>query len=408
MNKIDRMIEKLCPNGVEFKLLGDVMSIARGASPRPIHHFITTSSTAIPWIKIGDVDPRGKYVTHTAECITEEGALKSRFLKKGDFILSNSMSFGRPYILGINGCIHDGWISMSDFEEILNPNFLYYLLRSAKIQNIWKQKASSGTVSNLNVDIVRKTQIPVPPLEIQEEIVKILDNFTELEAELEARKKQYEYYRNVLLAPDNFKDVGYEWKTLGEIGDFIRGNGIQKKDFTQDGVGCIHYGQIYTYYGMYANNTKSFVSESIAQKAKKAQYGDLILATTSENIEDVCKAVVWLGDDEIAVSGDSFIFRHTQNSRYIAHNLKTFSFFEHKKKHANGTKVIRISSENLKKYKIPIPSKEEQERIASILDKFDALVNDISQGLPAEITARRKQYEYYREKLLTFKKLDNE
>lgn len=182
-------------------------NIVRGASPRPIQNYLTKDENGIPWIKIGDVPKESKYITQTEEKITIEGANKSRLLNKGDFILSNSMSFGRPYILGISGCIHDGWIAMSGFEKSFLPDFLYHLLRSDNIQKYWKTKASSGAVSNLNADIVRATKVPVPPLEEQERIVAILDKFDALvndisqglPAEIDARRKQYEYYRNKLL-----------------------------------------------------------------------------------------------------------------------------------------------------------------------------------------------------------------
>lgn len=212
MSKINELLEQFCPKGVEFKELGMVMTITRGASPRPIQNFTTKDPEGIPWIKIGDVESKSKFITSTKEKITKLGANKSRFLKKGAFILSNSMSFGRPYILGIDGCIHDGWISMQNFENSLLPDFLYHLLRSESVQNYWKQKASSGTVQNLNVDIVKATIIPIPPIPVQQEIVYILDSFTqlevELEAELEARKKQYEYYRSKLLSFSDLNTCG--------------------------------------------------------------------------------------------------------------------------------------------------------------------------------------------------------
>lgn len=189
---------------------------------------------------------------------------------------------------------------------------------------------------------------------------------------------------------------------MGEIGILVRGNGLQKKDFTESGVGCIHYGQIYTYYGTFTHTTKSFVSEDAAKKFKKAQKGDLIIATTSENEEDVCKTVAWLGDDEICISGETYIFKHKENPKYLAYYLQTSTFFDFKKQNTTGTKVIRVHGDKLKNFKIPIPPLEEQNRIVAILDKFDALVNSISEGLPAEIKARRQQYEYYRNKLLTF------
>lgn len=192
---------------VEFKKLGEVISVARGASPRPIKNYITTNKDGINWIKIGDVKPNEKYITNTEEKITQEGASKSRLLKKGSFILSNSMSFGRPYILAIDGCIHDGWISMTNYEKFYNVHFLYHLLKSDSIQMYWRMKASSGTVSNLNADIVRATPIPIPSLTEQQRIVTILDKFealingqtASLAAEIKARHQQYEYYRDRLL-----------------------------------------------------------------------------------------------------------------------------------------------------------------------------------------------------------------
>ena len=191
----------------KWKSLGEVMNIVRGASPRPIQSFLTNNADGISWIKIGDVKPGAKYVTHTAQKITKEGAKKSRQLKKGDFILSNSMSFGRPYLLSIEGCIHDGWIAMSDFGKYFTSDFLYHLLRSDIVQKYWKQKASSGTVQNLNIDIVKNTMIPIPSIEKQKVISDLLDKFDSLvndisiglPAELSARRSQYEYYRNKLL-----------------------------------------------------------------------------------------------------------------------------------------------------------------------------------------------------------------
>lgn len=111
--------------------------------------------------------------------------------------------------------------------------------------------------------------------------------------------------------------VAVEWKPLGLLGEFVRGTGLQKSDFAENGVGCIHYGQIYTFYGDYASKTKSFVSPTLANKFRKAKKGDLIIATTSENIEDVCKTLVWLGEEEVCVSGETYILKHNQNPKYL-------------------------------------------------------------------------------------------
>lgn len=123
-----------------------------------------------------------------------------------------------------------------------------------------------------------------------------------------------------------FEEGEVEWKPLGEVGEFVRGNGLQKSDFTESGIGCIHYGQIYTYYGNFAYQTKSFVSPILATKLRKAQKGDLIIATTSENIEDVCKPLVWLGEDEVCVSGETYIFKHNQSAKYLAYYLQPLCF----------------------------------------------------------------------------------
>lgn len=197
-----------CQAEVRWMKMSEVMSISRGASPRPIQNYLTDAEDGIPWIKIGDVSPSSKYISSTKEKIKKEGATKSRYLKKGDFILSNSMSFGRPYILNIDGCIHDGWISMYGFEEHLDQDYLYYVLRSESVQTFWTAKANSGgAVSNLNSDIVRKTLIPIPSMAEQKRIASILDRFDRLTndltsglpAEIEKRRQQYEYYRDKLL-----------------------------------------------------------------------------------------------------------------------------------------------------------------------------------------------------------------
>ena len=243
---------------------------------------------------------------------------------------------------------------------------------------------------------------------MQNEIVRILDTFTshaaELQAELQARKEQYEYYRNKLLTFDE-NDERVKWMKLGEIGTFVRGNGLQKKDFTETGFPCIHYGQIHTYYCTSANSTISYTSNSLAEKLRKASYGDLIIATTSEDVDCVCKACAWLGENDVAISGDAYVFKHNQNPKYVSYLFQTKLFYELKKKTATGTKVIRVSGESMEKFLLPFPPLSEQQRIVSILDKFESLVNDLTTGLPAEIAAVQEQYEYYRNKLLSFKRI---
>lgn len=311
-------------------------------------------------------------------------------------------------------------------NDKLLTKYVFYFLKNFQ-EKIHATKKGAG-VPHVHGSDIAKFTIPVPPIEVQEEIVRILDSFSdyaaELQAELQARKQQYEYYRNLLLTfnpsaygcgtDDEQKDgvttwgghnYKIEWKKMGEIGTFIRGNGLQKKDFTESGVGCIHYGQIYTHYGTFATKTKSFVSEKLASKLLKIENGDIVLACTSENIEDVAKAVAWLGKETIVTGGHSVVFKHTANPKYIAYFMQTALFFNQKKRYAYGAKVIDIKTEDLAKIRIPIPPLELQEKIVAILDRFETLVNDLTNGLPAEIAAVKDQYEYYRNKLLTFKKL---
>jgi len=186
---------------------GELATIVRGASPRPIQKFITNDPGGVPWIKIGDVPARGKFITGTGQRVTPEGAAKSRRVRPGDFVLSNSMSFGRPYISKIDGYIHDGWLAVSGFEASFIPDYLYYLLRSSPMQEEFARRAGAGTVKNLNAEIVRSVEVPVPTKETQKRVVDLLDRFDALvndlsvglPAELAARRKQYEHYRDRLL-----------------------------------------------------------------------------------------------------------------------------------------------------------------------------------------------------------------
>nr|QMV82517.1 Type I restriction-modification system, specificity subunit S [Klebsiella pneumoniae] len=198
--------------------------------------------------------------------------------------------------------------------------------------------------------------------------------------------------------------VDVEWLSLGELGDFIRGNGLQKKDFVESGFPAIHYGQIYTRYGLSADKTFTYVLPELANKLRKAQKNDLLLATTSENDEDVVKPLAWLGDN-VAISGDMMLFRHEQNVKYLAYFFQSEIFQKQKMKYITGAKVRRVSSGDLSKIKIPIPSSNNPEKsltiqseIVRILDKFTELTAELT----AELTMRKKQYNYYRDKLLSF------
>ena len=180
--------------GWEYKKLGDVCTIERGGSPRPITDYITDSPDGVNWIKIGDAKEGSKYITSTKEKIKKEGVKKSRYVHKGDFILSNSMSFGRPYILDVDGCIHDGWLVIHDDNNVFIKDYLYYLLASPVMYAKFKQLAVGGVVNNLNSALVRKVEIPIPNMTTQEVIVKELDKINKL---ISLKKQQLADYDNL-------------------------------------------------------------------------------------------------------------------------------------------------------------------------------------------------------------------
>ena len=155
--------------------LGDVCEIARGGSPRPINEYITTDENGINWIKIGDTSSDSKYIERTEQKIKPEGMKKSRYVHSGDFILSNSMSFGRPYILKIDGCIHDGWLVLQNIQNDIDKDYLYFVLSSPSAYHQFERMAVGGVVNNLNSDKVKELIFPLPPLEKQKQIAKILD-----------------------------------------------------------------------------------------------------------------------------------------------------------------------------------------------------------------------------------------
>ncbi|HDR0641173.1 restriction endonuclease subunit S [Escherichia coli] len=406
---------------VEWKTLGEVAKYVRGL----IYSKSSESADGQGYKVL-----RANNITLSNNCLNLNDVKVVRFdtkvkssqkLYKNDILIS-AASGSREHVGKVAYIESDidyyfgGFMGVVRCDEKLNPRYLFHVLTSDIFQKYLDEMLNSSTINNLNSAVMGRFKIPIPcpdnpekSLAIQSEIVRILDKFTaltaELTAELNMRKKQYNYYRDQLLSFDT-EDVPHLPMGQKDIGEFIRGGTFQKKDFIDAGVGCIHYGQIYTYYGTYTEKTKTYISTALAKKCKKAQKGDLIIATTSENDEDVCKAVAWLGSEDIAVSSDACIYKHNLNPKYVSYFFQTEQFQNQKKQYITGAKVRRVNADNLSKILIPVPSMEIQERIVSILDKFDTLTNSITEGLPREIELRQKQYEYYRDLLFSFPKPD--
>lgn len=279
-----------------------------------------------------------------------------------------------------------------------NIRYIYHFLKESEY-GIMQSKLGAG-IPGLNRKNLYSIQIPIPSLQEQERIVGILDTFTasidNLKEQIAQRRKQYEHYRDQLL--DLEGKEGVEMNTLGELGKFVRGSGIQKSDFIEDGKPCIHYGQIHTKYSLSTTKAISMIDENLYNRCKKASKGDVILATTSEDAEGCAKPVAWLGDEDVAISGDAYIYQHNQNGKFMALQFTTNRFMQFKVRNVTGAKVIRISGDSMAKYEFPLPNMETQSRIVSILDTFEASISN----LEAQLREREKQYEYYRNKLLTF------
>ncbi len=368
----------------------------------------------------------GNFFTNNSWYFSDLELEEDKYCDNGDLLYAWSASFGPRIWEGEKVIYHYHIWKVVPNPALTLKKFLYYLL-AWDTEAIKGEQAAGSTMLHITKGAIEQRLVPIPcpddpqkSLAIQAEIVRILDALTaltaeltsELTAELTARKTQYNHYRNQLFS---FNGTDVEWRTLGDsrVGAFTRGGGLQKKDLTDHGVPCIHYGQIYTYYGTYAEKTKSYVTEDFASKARKAKPGDLVIATTSENDEDVCKAVAWLGAEDVVVSSDACFFTHHLNPKYVSYFLQTEHFQKQKRAHITGTKVRRVNADDLAKILIPIPfpddrakSLAEQERIANILDKFDTITVSLSEGLPREIALRKRQYEHYRNLLLGFPKGD--
>ena len=414
MSRLAELIEELCPDGVEYRPLGELGSFFGGLSGKTKSDFVEIED-ARPFVTYREVyslieidrRPQGRVLVLPHE--------KQLSLCRGDVLFTGSSEnadevgltavvtteFSEPvYLNSFSICLR--W-----YDATFNSRYAKYLFTSSEVRRQIRRCASGVTRFNLSKKRLEGVSIPVPPMEVQREIARILDKFTtleaELEAELEARRTQYEHYRNHLLSYDSLAARGpVEMVKLGDIASIQRG-----RRFTLDqlgGAGCpaIHYGQIYTHYGVSTTSVLSYVEESFSSSLRFALPGDVIVAGVGETVEDVGIGVAWLGTDAVAYHDDSFAVHHDQDPRYLSYWLRSDEYHRQKRSFVSQGKVKRLSAKGIAAVKLPLPDLSEQRRIADLLDRFDALVNDISSGLPAEIAARRAQYEHYRDRLLSF------
>ncbi|MGO3018447.1 MAG: restriction endonuclease subunit S, partial [Anaerococcus sp.] len=422
--------DELLKNSFEFTnfKLGNIAKFKYGYTDK------AKDAGNVRFIRITDITEEGKLNPSNPKYIELSEENKEYLVNKGDLLMARTgATYGKTlYVETDKPAIYDSFLIKIILDNDLILNRYYWHFSKSTI--FWEQAeklATKGDQLQFNTNVLQNIKIPIPKIEIQKKIVDVLDNFElicsdlniGLPAEIEARQKQYEFYRDALLEYAYTGEIIHTERETGrqaiirliqyvfgsvkvklsDIANIQRGGNFAKKDFISEGIPCIHYGQIYTKYGIQIDKTISYISKETSDKAKMANKDDIIMAVTSENLEDVCKCLVWLGDDDVAVGGHTAIIKTSQNSKYLAYYLHTSMFFSQKRRLAHGTKVLEVTPNKLKDIEIPLPKLEQQEKIVTILDNFNNLINDISEGIPAEIEARQKQYEYYRDKLLSFK-----
>ena len=380
-NKIEKLISELCPKGVELKSIGEICQINRGrvmskdylrdnAGEYPVYSSQTANDGVFGRINTYDYD--GEYLTWT----TDGAYAGSIFYRNGKFSITNVCGLLKIKV------------------DTVNMKFLSYILATVSKKYVSAGMGNPKIMSN----VMEKIKIPLPPLAVQEEIVKILNSFTELEAELEARKKQYEYYRAQLLT---FPEGGVQWIKLMGVSNYSKTRIEATKLDNESYVGVDNLLQ---------NKQGKTVSSYVPATGKLTQYvsGDILVG----NIRPYLKKI-WYATNTGGTNGDVLVIRINEknkanlDSKFLYYLLSSDKFFEYNMQFAKGAKMPRGDKLAIMKYEIQVPPLAEQERIVTVLGKFDALVSDISIGLPAELIARRSQYEYYRSKLLTFEQYVN-
>ncbi len=281
------------PDGWEVKKISDVFTVERGGSPRPIKKYLTDSADGLNWIKIGDASASNKYIYETKEKIIVEGLKKTRFVKEGDFLLSNSMSFGRPYIMKTTGCIHDGWLVLRDKKKYeIDQNFLYYILCSPIIFFQFDLLAAGSTVRNLNIALVSSVEIPIPPIAEQKRIVAILDEaFAFIDKAKENAEKNLANAKELFESHLNgiFANPGEDWdeKTIQKITLKV-GSGATplggQKAYKDSGISLIRSLNIHDDEFKYEN--LAFINESQAEKLSNViiKSRDVLLNITGASI----------------------------------------------------------------------------------------------------------------------------
>ena len=364
--------------GWQIKTLGDACQIARGGSPRPIQEFMTNDPDGVNWVKISDATASGKFIYVTKEKIKPSGVQRSRLVKPGDFLLSNSMSFGRPYIMQTTGCIHDGWLVLSDYEKCFDQGFLYHLLGSPVVFDQFDRLASGSTVRNLNIELASRVVLPVPPLPEQQRIVTLLDEaFDGIAAARAHAEKNLQNARAIFEShlQSVFKQSGEGWTktTLGKAtggvftGPF--GSLLHKSDYVENGIPLVNPAHI-TEVGIEPDLRKT-VSEATARKLSSyvMRKGDVVIGRRGEMGR--CALVTDVEDGWLCGTGSFYIKPSPRcDSSYLVRFLRSDACKRRLEKIAGGAVMPNLSNTDLSNLSFDLPSLEMQKAIGDEIDHF--------------------------------------
>ena len=374
MSRLEELIQQLCPDGVEFRALGEIVHFLNG---RAYKQSELLDKGKYKVLRVGNFYTNDKWYYSNLELN------ENKYCKEGDLLYTWAATLGPQIWTGEKVIFHYHIWKLVFDQTVIDKRFLYYVL--SKDTECISNSLTQSTMPHVSMASMSKRLVPVPPLEVQREIVRILDQFTELTEELTtkltseftARKKQYEYYRDELL--DFGNRVGYQ--KLGEVVDIRRGIRVVKSQLSGNGMYPVYQNSL-TPLGLYdKRNVESNTTFIIVAGAA----GEIGYSTVD----------FWAADD-------CFYFACKDNiiNKYIYYILLKYKYQLLSK--VRNASIPRLSRMAIEQIQIPIPPIKEQRRIVSILDRFDTLCNDLTSGLPAEIEVRRKQYEYYLDKLLTF------
>jgi type I restriction enzyme S subunit len=354
----------------ELVRMQDIFDISRGGSPRPINDYLTDQENGVNWIMIGDTKGGGKYISKTAKKIKPEGVKKSRFVKEGDFLLTNSMSFGRPYILKTSGCIHDGWLVLSPVNENIHTDYFYYYLGSKEIKIILASKAAGAVVKNLNKDIVKNLKIPLPPLDQQKKIAAILDAADAYRQKTKALITKYEELTQSLFL-DMFGDpvsnpMGWEKSKADNHIDLLTGFAFKSKDYSKSSQDLkLCGGLIIMPWGIDWNKCNKWSPKNTKGLDKYwLNEGDIVMAMDRPWISSGFKI-------NMLTSADlpSLLVQRTARIRsksinifflYFLYNSKSFE----RQAKPTETTVPHISPKDIRNFQIPVPPIELQNQFA--------------------------------------------